>query len=163
MEHDACEDGWVEWDGDGLPPLHTDELVEYKTRNGYLGKGILNSINWYHFNAGNDVVSYRPVIKKDIEVENKKMDAKELLQKAAQHMQDRAKQYDKPEGERSMGKAVTAFNAITERNLREDEGWLLLQILKDVRQYQNPEKAHVDSLEDGIAYSALKAESFLRK
>jgi len=46
------------------------------------------------------------------------------------------------------------------RSLTESEGWLLMQILKDVRDRQR-EKPHRDSLEDGIAYSALKAEARL--
>ena len=34
-----------------------------------------------------------------------------------------------------------------------------MQVLKDVRQWQNPNRFHQDSAEDGIAYSALKAEA----
>lgn len=89
------------------------------------------------------------------------MKAPDLLRRAAEIMDERGKQYDKPDGERSMGRAVTAFNAITGRELTEAEGWLLLQVLKDVRQWQNPNKAHQDSLEDCIAYASLKAESML--
>lgn len=86
------------------------------------------------------------------------MKAPELLQNAANIMAERGKQYDKPEGERSMGKCVQAFNTITGQNLTEAEGWLLLQILKDVRQWQRP-GYHQDSAEDCIAYAALKAEA----
>jgi hypothetical protein len=86
------------------------------------------------------------------------MKAPELLNRAAQLMAERGKQYDKPEGERSMGRAVQAFNAITCRDISEAEGWLLLQILKDVRLWQRP-GYHADSAEDGIAYAALKAEA----
>lgn len=86
--------------------------------------------------------------------------AQGLLSKARDHMLDRAATYDKPEGERSMRRAVEAFNAITGRDLEESEGWLLLQVLKDVRDRQRREP-HVDSLEDCIAYAALKAESRL--
>jgi len=84
--------------------------------------------------------------------------AAELLGRAARHMHDRASTYDEPGGERSMGKAVSAFNAITGRSLTESEGWLLLQVLKDVRNFSR-EKPHQDSLEDCIAYAALKAEA----
>lgn len=84
--------------------------------------------------------------------------APDILSAAAKHMADRAKTYDKPDGERSMGKTVEAFNAITGRDLQESEGWLLMQILKDVRDRQRAEP-HVDSLEDGVAYAALKAEA----
>lgn len=86
--------------------------------------------------------------------------APDLLDAAAGHMRDRAATYDKPEGERSMGKTVQAFNIITGRDLSESEGWLLMQLLKDVRDRQRAEP-HRDSLEDCIAYSALKAEARL--
>lgn len=85
-------------------------------------------------------------------------EAPELLGRAARHMHDRSNVYDKPEGERSMGRAVQAFNAITGHNLTESEGWLLLQVLKDVRLFTRSEY-HPDSAEDCIAYAALKAEA----
>ena len=84
--------------------------------------------------------------------------APQLLNKAASIMEERGKQYDKPEGERSMGKCVAAFNIITGHDLSESEGWLLLQVLKDVRLWQQP-GYHQDSAEDCIAYAALKAEA----
>lgn len=87
------------------------------------------------------------------------MHAPDLLAKAAQHMADRAATYDTPGGERSMGRAVHALNAILGRRaLSEPEGWLLLQLLKDVRLFQR-DGYHADSAEDCIAYAALKAES----
>ena len=85
-----------------------------------------------------------------------------LLDAAAGHMRDRAATYDSPGGERSMGATVAAFNIITGRDLSESEGWLLMQTLKDVRDRQR-KQPHKDSLEDGIAYSALKAEARLKE
>lgn len=82
-----------------------------------------------------------------------------FLQAAIDVQAERGKQYDAPGGERSMGRTVQAFNAITGRDLTEAEGWLLLQLLKDVRQWQNPDKFHEDSALDGVAYSSLKAEA----
>lgn len=87
-----------------------------------------------------------------------KQTAPQMLSKASAIMTERGKQYDKPEGERSMGKCVHAFNVITGQNLSEAEGWLLLQILKDVRLWQRA-GYHQDSAEDCIAYAALKAEA----
>lgn len=87
------------------------------------------------------------------------MKSTEFLQAAIDVQAERGKQYDSPEGERSMGRTVQAFNAITGRDLSEAEGWLLLQVLKDVRQWQNPASYHHDSALDGVAYSALKAEA----
>lgn len=87
------------------------------------------------------------------------MKSTEFLQSAMDVQKERGEQYDKPSGERSMGATVLAFNAITGRDLSEAEGWLLLQTLKDVRQWQNPDRYHHDSALDGVAYSALKAEA----
>lgn len=84
-----------------------------------------------------------------------------ILENAAEIMRERGKQYDQEGGERSMGKAVSAFNIIAGRDLQESEGWLLLQVLKDVRDRQTPDRAHEDSLVDNVAYAALKAEARL--
>lgn len=100
------------------------------------------------------LASINPTVKK------MKITAPQLLNKAATLMEQRGAQYDKPEGERSMGATVAAFNIITGRDLTESEGWLLMQVLKDVRDRQRS-TPHQDSLEDGIAYSALKAEARL--
>jgi hypothetical protein len=83
----------------------------------------------------------------------------DFLQAAIDVQAERGKQYDAPDGNRSMVKTVQAFNAITGRDLTEAEGWLLMQIVKDVRQWQNPDKYHEDSALDGVAYSSLKAEA----
>jgi len=76
-------------------------------------------------------------------------------------MKERGKQYDSPEGERSMEKTIIAFNIITGNGLTEADGWLLMQILKDVRQCQKT-GYHADSAEDGVAYAALKAEALAK-
>ncbi len=89
------------------------------------------------------------------------MKATDILENAAQHMRDRAATYDKPDGERSMAKAVAAFNAITGQDLTTAEGWEFMAVLKQVRAFQNPDKPHRDSLEDLAAYSALLGEEML--
>lgn len=86
--------------------------------------------------------------------------APELLDAAAKHMRDRAATYDKPDGERSMGKTIAAFNAITGRDLTEHEGWLLMVLLKAVRSEQRADP-HRDSVEDLVAYGALYGEARL--
>lgn len=88
--------------------------------------------------------------------------ATDFLRAASSHMHDRATAYDSPNGERSMGRAITAFNAITQHELLESEGWLLLQILKDARQWSTKDY-HQDSAEDCVAFSALKGESLARE
>jgi hypothetical protein len=92
-----------------------------------------------------------------------KTTAPQILNKAASIMEQRGKQYDQPEGERSMSRTVMAFNIILGRNaITESEGWLLMQLLKDVRDRQR-DTPHVDSLEDCVAYAALKAESRMQE
>lgn len=72
-------------------------------------------------------------------------------------MKDRAATYDKPEGERSMGATVVAFNAITGAELTEEQGWLFMGLLKMVRTQQGAYRA--DNYEDGAAYFALQGEA----
>lgn len=85
--------------------------------------------------------------------------APDFLQSALNTLTQRGKDYDKPEGERSAAAVAVAFNAITGRNLTEAEVWLVLQLVKDVRQWQNPDRYHADSALDCVAYAALKAEA----
>ena len=87
------------------------------------------------------------------------MSAIELLEKAAGHLKDRAATYDKPEGERSIGAAVKAFNAVAGDGLMDSEerGWLFMAILKMVRSQQGNYRA--DNYEDLAAYGALMGEA----
>ena len=87
------------------------------------------------------------------------MKSNEFLQAAIDVQKERGAQYDKPSGERSMGATVAAFNCITGSNLKEQDGWMLLGLLKLVRQSQNPEKYHHDSALDFVAYASLYAEA----
>lgn len=87
------------------------------------------------------------------------MKSNEFLQAAIDVQKERGAQYDKPSGERSMGATVSAFNCITGNNLKEQDGWMLLGLLKLVRQSQNPEKYHHDSALDFVAYASLYAEA----
>lgn len=85
-----------------------------------------------------------------------------FLQSAINTLTQRGEDYDKPEGERSASAVAVAFNAITGRNLTEAEVWLVLQLVKDVRQWQNPDRYHADSALDCVAYAALKAEALAK-
>ncbi len=137
-------------------PLPPETICEAQTCD----KDIINpqaSKFWdWHINGeSSDIAFYRVVTK------TTQSTALELLDKAARHMEDRAATYDRTDGERSMEATVKAFNLITGLQLKESDGWLLLQILKDVRQWQRPDY-HQDSAEDCIAYAALKAEALAK-
>ena len=73
-------------------------------------------------------------------------------------MEQRAAQYDQPAGERSMAATVAAFNAVTGRDLTEADGWLMMVLLKLVRD-NSTAGAHQDSLEDAAAYVGLYGEA----
>lgn len=92
-----------------------------------------------------------------------KKTAPQLLTQARDIMEARAREYDKPDGERSVPAVVTALNAILGRDaLSEAEGWLFLQLLKDVRLF-SAHSYHADSGLDCISYAALKAEAKQRE
>ena len=83
--------------------------------------------------------------------------ALDILVDAQGHLANRAKTYDRPDGERSMDKCVTAFNEITDSNLTVEQGWLFMVLLKAVRTQQGGFR--LDSYEDGAAYFALAGEA----
>ena len=84
------------------------------------------------------------------------MTASDFLLAAMNHLGDRASTYDNPTGERSMGRTVEAFNAITGHKLTEEQGWLFMCLLKQVRSQQGKYKS--DNYEDLTAYAALMGE-----
>ena len=167
-------DGWIPYAGGGCP-VDGDVTVEVRLRSGQENVAedaeAADYWDWSIDDVGGDIVAYRVVEQTPTAVEPVHAEAHSaqhreaqeapairLLQVAADHMRARAATYDKPDGERSMGKTIAAFNAVTGRDLSEAEGWLLLQLLKDVRLFQRP-GYHADSAEDCIAYAALKAEA----
>ena len=86
--------------------------------------------------------------------------AQDLLHRAASLMDERGKQFDQPSGERSMAATVAAFNAISGYSLTEADGFLLMAILKMVRDQQR-DTPHRDSIEDLVAYASLYGEARL--
>ena len=58
--------------------------------------------------------------------------------------------------EKSFNSTATAFNAITGKDITPAEVCLMLQVLKDVRQWSQ-NRLHKDSVLDGVSYASLKA------
>jgi len=90
------------------------------------------------------------------------LSAQDILNGASEMMNNRANEYDSEGGERSMEKTVAIFNLRTGFNLKESDGWIFMEILKDVRQDSCP-GFHLDSALDGVAYSALKNEALSKE
>ena len=79
-----------------------------------------------------------------------------ILHNAATEMQDRAASRDTPEGERSMGRCVKAFNAMFGTELTETQGWQFMELLKMARSAGG--EFRLDDFTDGVAYAALAGE-----
>ena len=82
--------------------------------------------------------------------------ADDTLRAALAALADRAAQRDTPGGERSMARAVAAFNALTGHRLTETQGWRFMEILKIAR------GESFDDFIDGAAYAALAGEAAAR-
>ena len=88
------------------------------------------------------------------------MKAFEYCKNAATTMEQRGKEngYDNAKEERSAKQIAAVFNALTSRDLTEQEAWTFLICLKLVRQHR---KHQEDNIVDLVAYSALLGESYM--
>ena len=85
-----------------------------------------------------------------------KNDASSFLDIANKTISDRAASRD-TDSERSMKKAVEAFNSLYGTSLTETQGWQFMSILKKARASQGSYTK--DDYIDDVAYTALAAES----
>jgi len=87
-----------------------------------------------------------------------------VLAECVRIQSDRGTEYDKAgQQERSFTRVADAFNAITGKNITPAEVCLIQQVLKDVRQWSNPNRLHKDSVIDGVNYGALKSEELFKQ
>lgn len=80
-----------------------------------------------------------------------------ILRTAALLLGQRAPQRDKETGERTMRRAVMAFNELEGTDLTESQGWKFMQVLKMARSSQG--ELNIDDYVDGAAYAALAGEA----
>lgn len=90
-----------------------------------------------------------------------KMKANEILNNAAELIDQRGKERDKDDGERSMARCVKSFNEMTGNNLTETQGWQFMMFLKMARMEGGAFK--FDDYEDNVSYSGLMAESAVKE
>lgn len=173
-------DGWVKYNAGDVVDLDGVHHVSFYTKEGGFGRLApvidkwhpRSNVAWYRLSyseqpqqddANHMIDSWKQELMKIKIAEQvattEPVTAGEFLRSALNTLAQRGKDYDKPEGERSAAAVAVAFNAITGRNLTEAEVWLILQLVKDVRQWQNPGRYHADSALDCVAYAALKAEA----
>lgn len=89
------------------------------------------------------------------------MSATDILRTAADVIEQRGQLRDKSDGERSMARAVRAFNTLTGSTLSELDGWLFMSVLKMARATAG--KPHLDDWVDLAGYAALGAECVERQ
>lgn len=87
------------------------------------------------------------------------MKADDILQEGRKLLVQRGVQRDQPEGERSMPAVIAAFNALTNHQLTEQQGWLLMALVKIKRSQTG--KPDSDHYVDGANYLALAGEAAL--
>jgi hypothetical protein len=92
------------------------------------------------------------------------MKATDFLKRSLDLLEQRGTEYsqDDSKEERSFSSVATIFNAKTGKDITPAEVCLLLQDLKDVRQWSQ-DRLHQDSVEDCVSYSALKAEELIKQ
>lgn len=83
--------------------------------------------------------------------------ANDILLAAAETIRQRGAERDQPSGERSMARAVAAFNALTGLRLTEVQGWQFMAALKLAR--ANGGRYNADDYLDGAAYMGLAGEA----
>lgn len=98
----------------------------------------------------------KPAVKAASEA-TKKPTATSVLTSAKETMEERGKQYDSPEGERSFDKVAQAYSAVSGKQLAGSDVALILALVKIVRD-QTGKNPHEDSLVDLVAYAALYFE-----
>lgn len=93
----------------------------------------------------------------DLLMQKRTVNAKALLQSGIDLIDQRGAEYDKNGAERSFEAVAICFNAKTGKDITAAEVCLLLQDLKDVRQWSD-DRLHEDSVIDCVNYAALKGE-----
>lgn len=141
----AYSPGWRRFHG-GSPPEGEVEVILHNDAHQF---GAERAINW------NEVKYWRPLEATCLKVAVPT--AQSILRKAADLIEERAKQRDQPNGEKSMAKTVQAFNAIYGTTLTEVQGWHFMELLKMTRSTYGVYVA--DDFEDKVAYAALAAEA----
>lgn len=115
---------------------------------------VRNRFNEDHSRQDFDIIAWRPGCEPAI---TSRIVAHEFLERGVKHMHDRAVQRDSDAGERSMARAVAAFNAQEGTNLTEAQGWRFMIQLKYARAVNGVFVA--DDYEDLAAYAGLAGEA----
>ena len=148
---------WIPYDGSGRP-IAPDVKCRVKYRN-LRGESLVCCAAEHCWDWDAEMPSPTEIIAYNVvgAPKTSRPSATDILRRAADLIEERGKQRDPEDGERSMGKTVAAFNAIYGTELTETQGWHFMELLKMVRSAYGEYVA--DDYEDKVAYAALAAES----
>lgn len=112
------------------------------------------------FDEAESMEAYDDMMKAEIA---RPTDADEILQIAEETIAQRGVMYDSTgqQQERSMGKVVAMFNALTGHELTNEQGWKFMCLLKLARSEQG--EFSLDSFIDLAAYAALAGEEAAKR
>lgn len=148
---------WMRGDDgfDGLVCTRTEFEARVKERKLLDSMPVLSRIDIIGQN-GNDGLHY--------DKPSHPVTAVDFFTAGAEILNQRGKQYDSSgEAERSFPQVAEAFTAITGRTLTGSDVCLVLNLVKKVRQYAQPDRLHHDSLLDSVNYDALWAQELTRE
>ena len=117
------------------------------------GDAGLGAIYWEYLNFDAQQIAETAT---QVEDPSKATVAVAMLHEAAKTLYDRAVSRDTPDGERSIGAAVAAFNAIYGTDITPQQGWMFMVFLKAARSANG--QTNMDDFVDGAAYFALAGE-----
>lgn len=146
-------------------PVKEGVLIDIQHRDGSftrctpaVGPGVCDASYWRKKGRDQDIVAYRICSERACSDSlTPRIAAHEFLERGVKHMRDRAVQRDSDAGERSMARAVAAFNAQEGTNLTEAQGWRFMIQLKYARAVNGVFVA--DDYEDMAAYAGLAGEA----
>lgn len=154
---DADQVTWRQVGDNLVESEETDEYFSMQLRRRSDGKIERRAIDGDWCCADDIFEALIPSTKPEISTAVAPQSAADFLNAALGHMVDRAATYDRPQGERSMGNCVAAFNQLTGHQLTEEQGWLFMALLKITRTQQG--KYRADNYEDLAAYAGLAGEA----
>ena len=92
------------------------------------------------------------------------MKSTDILKQCVDVQTERGEEYGCEDGsERSFAAVAEIFNLKTGNSLKGSDICLILQDLKDVRQYTNPNEIHADSGVDKVSYASLHVEELYKE
>ncbi len=138
--------------------------LNHQFNTGHNGDGYVDEKTYYAFIGWNARAETMLNLCKNIAVGGQILShAQDFLSAGMEILGERGKQYGSDDRECSFPQVAQAFNAITGNELKGSDICLMLALVKQVRQYAQPDRFHEDSAVDGVNYTALQAQELKKE